>query len=119
MATYDPTLATARDRLRFALGDTNVAAPLEADTTYDAAIAWHGETGAMRAMAEGLASRFAQKPDRISDGDFSVSWGERVKAWRALAAGDGAATGSRAAGTVQATRGGEVTSEYVRTWWTT
>ena len=116
MATYDPTLASARDRLRFALGDTNVAAPLEADTTYDAAIAWHGEAGALRAMAEGLASRFAQKPDRISDGDFSVSWGERVKAWRALVSGSGA---PGTAGTVQATRGDEVTSEYVRTWWTT
>jgi len=116
MATYDPTLASARDRLRFALGDTDAAAPLEADTTYDAAISWHGEAGALRAMAEGLASRFAQKPDRISDGDFSVSWGERVRAWRALTTGS---AGTGAAGTVQATRGEVVTSEYVRTWWTT
>ena len=115
MATFDPTLATARDRVRFALGDTDVANALEEDVTYDVTIARYGEGEALRVMAEGLASRFARKPDRITDGDFSVSWGERVKAWRALASGS---TSNSTASTVTATRGEVIESEYVRTWWT-
>lgn len=125
-ATFVNTLPTAKDRMRFALGDVAVAAPLEQDETYAATLTLYGEELGTAVMAEALASRYAQKPDSLSDDSGSISWRERVKTWLALAtrirAGLSSGGSSAVAGSITGTRGGETTSEYVRpagaTWWT-
>lgn len=125
-ATFTNTLPTAKDRMRYQLGDVNVAVPLEQDETYAANLTLYGEELGTAVMAEALASRYAQKPDSISDDSGSITWRERVKTWLALAtrirSGLSAASSSGVAGSITGTRGDEPTSEYVRptgaTWWT-
>ena len=125
-ATFTNSLPTPKDRMRFALGDVNVDVPLEQDETYAANLALYGEELGTAVMAEALASRFAQKPDSLSDDSGSISWRERVKTWLALATRirDSLSNGSggAVAGSIVGNRGGETTSEYVRpigaTWWT-
>jgi hypothetical protein len=95
-ATFDETLPTDRDRLRFLLGDTDVVLnPLLQDETYDATLSQSSDWRlAGAALAEGLASKFAQEPDSVSiPGDVSVSWRSRVENWVRLASGWRAAVG--------------------------
>lgn len=116
-ATYDNTLPTAKDRMRFALGDTNVAAPLEQDETYAAALAQNGEKLGQAVMAEALAARYAQRPDSLSSDGDSITWRERVKTWLALATrlrAEVAAGISGGATFRLGSRGDEAESEYVR-----
>jgi hypothetical protein len=83
--SYDPSLPTARDRVRFTVGDT--ASPeLRPDTEYDALIAQYDERTATLKMAESLASQYAQDPSSISVGGLSVSFSDLVKNWQQLAA---------------------------------
>lgn len=125
-ATFTNSLPTALDRMRYALGDVNVAAALEQDETYTANLSLHGETLGIAAMAEALAARFAQKPDTFGSAGMNVSWRERVKTWLALAArlrAETAMATSGVAASFTATRGDDTESEYVRTtadavWWT-
>jgi hypothetical protein len=115
--TYDDTLPTARDRARRAVGDTDVDLALEQDETYDAAITLYGEDLGTAVMAEGLAAKFAQEPDSISDDTGSVRWSERVKTWIAIAnryRTGGATSSSSTAGAIQLTRGDDETDEYGR-----
>jgi len=82
---FDPTLATAADRLRRGLGDT-VAPGLRSDEEYEATlIRYPDEALALAVMAEGLAVEYAQRPDSISDDGTTITWRERVKTWLALA----------------------------------
>lgn len=87
-ATFDPTLATARDRLRLALGDTDVSdatAVLFADETYDALIAAaESEDGALLAAARAAYARLANEPTQFKDGDGAVTWGNRLAAMSSL-----------------------------------
>lgn len=84
---YDPTLATAIDRVRFAVGDT-AATPLLPDATYTALIATYGESGAAGQAAGALAVLFAQKPGSVTlPNGLSVSWASRVSAWQRIASG--------------------------------
>lgn len=121
--TYDPTLATALDRVRFAVGDVDVEddAAIKPDTEYDAVIlANDSEQGAIAEMARALAAQVMQDPDSYSEsGGISIRWGERIKTWLALAdtasaraeasgAGAGMTMGSRA------TRGATLLPEYGR-----
>lgn len=123
-ATFDNTLPTALDRMRYALGDIVVAAALEQDETYAANLAIHGEPIGTAVMAEALAARFAQEPDSFSGDGTSITWRERVKTWLALATRirqEEAAASSGGAGSILGARGDETASEYVRTsadWWT-
>jgi hypothetical protein len=120
-ASYDNTLPAARDRARYQLGDTDMAAALEQDETYDANLALYGESLAIAVMAEALASRYAQRPDSFtSTTGMSVSWRERVKTWLALATRIRDAQslgGSTSAGSIVGTRWDETDSEYVRPGW--
>ena len=96
---FDPTLATARDRVRFALGDTDDANRLLADATIDAVLVLAGtaptatvptpaEAAAVSVLAGALLREFAQKPTSFSEsGGISVSWAGRLDAWKALVAG--------------------------------
>ena len=124
-ATFDNTLPAALDRMRFALGDVDVAVALEQDETYAANLALHGEQLAIAVMAEALAARFAQDPDSFQTGSLAVTWRERVKTWLALAnriRAELSAVSGALAGALTGTRGDETTSEYVRSadrnWWT-
>lgn len=87
-ATFDPQLTKVRDRLRFLIGDTDLAAPLLDDVTYDAALALYPDWRSAGAdLAAGLASRYAQEPDSIAiSGEITLSWRNRVQRWTQLAA---------------------------------
>lgn len=127
VASYDPSLTIARDRVRLVLGDTDTAAPLRPDATYDAAISDLGEAGATAYLAEGLATQYAQEPDSYGEaGGITVSWRDRVKAWLELAKRTresmGATDAAISAATTSRTpvRAGTLPeAEYVRPgWWT-
>ena len=60
-ATYNPNLLTAVDRMRLALGDTNVDPETNAllpDETYVAKLEDVGETEATATLAESLGTKF-------------------------------------------------------------
>ena len=96
--TFEPSLATARDRLRFDLGDTNVgvvkpagADPLQLpadDAVYDGVLARRGndERRATLDLAEALIAKYAQLETKAAvEGVESAEWGNRLAAWRELA----------------------------------
>jgi hypothetical protein len=104
--TFHDTLGDARSRIRFAVGD--FAAPgLFADALYDAILAQSttgdppvvDEEAATRAIARGLAARFATQPTSISSNGKSLNWAERVAQWNRTANGEaGGAAANRAKG---------------------
>ena len=97
-ATFNPALLTARDRMRFDLGDTNVAVekdddadPLSLpvdDAVYAGVLARRGndERQATLDLADSLIARYAQLETKATvDGVVTAEWGNRLAAWRALA----------------------------------
>jgi hypothetical protein len=97
-ATFDPALLTARDRMRFDLGDTNVGATKAAgadalalpvdDAVYAGVLARRGgdERLACIDLAEALIAKYAQAETKASvDGVESAEWANRLVAWRTLA----------------------------------
>jgi hypothetical protein len=127
-ATYNDTLPTAKDRVRFNLGDTNVSPATNAlltDETIGALITQHGETMGTVVAAESLATRFGQEPDSVSLSGKTVTWKDRVKAWWELAArlrkalGEEAVEASNTSGTTSTLRPGEDerSGEYYREEW--
>jgi hypothetical protein len=99
---YDPTLSTARDRVRLAVGDTGSVALLPGgETTYDALIAAAtDEAEAVRSAARALAAYYANQPSSVSSGGESVTWADRIAQWNKIAAGLGGVTpGSSGAAT--------------------
>jgi len=96
-ATFDASLSTAKDRLRFALGDTDVTQPAAQDETYVAVLALNAADEQLAAiqMADSLILRYAQLPDVVDvDGAIKVSWKDRIPAWEQLAARLRAITGA-------------------------
>lgn len=82
---FDETLATDRDKARALLGDTGTPALLT-DTYMDAVLGLYSFNAAVSFMANGLAAKYAQEPDRVTlPSGLSVSWAERVKYWTGLA----------------------------------
>lgn len=111
-ATFDARLPTAKDRLRFALGDTDVTQPAAQDETYVAVLALHAADEQLAAiqMADSLILRYAQQPDVVDvDGAIKVSWRDRLPAWRELAARLRAITGAPGA-TATYIQGGNLTT---------
>jgi hypothetical protein len=100
--TYNELLPTARDRARHALGLTNVtsaAAAIYSDEHIDAVLARAGsEAAGIAVLADALVQKYAQKPDsvRLTSG-LTVSWKERIDAWRELAQRMRARTAAEAA----------------------
>ena len=96
-ATFDPALTTARDRMRFDLGDTNVSAtkaagadPLQIpvdDAVYDGVLARRGGDERLSTidMADALVNRYAQEPSKadLPSGE-AAEWANRLGGWRAL-----------------------------------
>ena len=121
-ATFDETLATDKDRIRFYLGDvTNLpAGAILSDEAINAELAAAGSLPvALVSLARGLVSRYAQRPDSLSiSGEFSISWKERIGAWNALIAEwqpvAGTATGGSGFASVAAIRPDTERAEYVR-----
>lgn len=128
-ATYDPTHLSVLDRVRFAVGDTDVSVDedsgesnaLKPDAEYLAAIDRNDiEQGAIAEMARALAAQVMQEPDKYSEaGGISLSWSDRIKTWLALAdnADARAAASNVSYGVTNArkpTRGTYTESEYRR-----
>lgn len=85
--SYDPLLVSDRDRLRFAIGDITTTAELRADATLQALIDQNGYLRAVALAAEGLASEYAQRTDRVAlPSGLSVAWSERVAQWNRITA---------------------------------
>ena len=87
--TYNNTLATAKDRLRFALSDTNAPGFIP-DETYTATLAQNDqdEPASARQLASHLAVRFANEHGSIRlPSGLSISYRERVAQWVAIANG--------------------------------
>lgn len=84
-ATFDPTLAAAKDRVRRLLGDTDTTQPLLADATIQGAIDYYGEVGATVFLAEGLAAEYGQLPVTTTADGTTLNFAERVKTWQTLA----------------------------------
>jgi hypothetical protein len=96
-ATFDPDLLTARDRLRFDLGDTNVGAVKPAgadaltlpvdDAVYAGVLARRGgdERLATLDLVRALIAKYAQAETKAAvEGIESAEWANRLVAWRAL-----------------------------------
>ncbi len=85
-ASYTGDLSLDRDRARFLLGDTDTATALLQDESIDAMLGLYDFNEAVAQMAMGLATQFAQEPDKLDqDGGLVQTWTERVAAWHALA----------------------------------
>lgn len=89
--TYNSTTTspTPKDRARKLLGDTGVDGGvfLLTDEEIDSEIATLGFNEAVAQLAMGLASRFAQYPDKTdTPGGSTVEWRERIQQWKDLAA---------------------------------
>jgi hypothetical protein len=97
MFTYDVVHAEARDRIRFALGDTDSTEPMLQDETIEAVLEQYGndEDRTIAHLAGGLVSRYSRMPDTIrKDDGTEVRWKDRLTAWRSLAGQTTAATAS-------------------------
>lgn len=88
--SYDPALSRSLDRLRLAVGDTDVDNELLFDETYTAMLAYLGddEDKTVIAIADALIVKFAQEPDRIrlAGDDGEVEWRNRLNGWKDLIA---------------------------------
>lgn len=100
--SFDDALITALDRVRDAIGDRDATDPLRSDeqieqmlinagtTATATTIDSDAENAAVAILAGGLYREFARKPSSFSkSGGISISWGNRVAAWKSLAEGVG------------------------------
>lgn len=80
--TYTPTLATARDRVRFYCGDTVVTDQLVSDEEIAGALAmtFSSERSAAALCCENIGMRFASSANAITDDiGQKVEYGERAQ----------------------------------------
>lgn len=87
-ATYDQTHPTARDRVRANLGDVDVSPAenaLHSNEHMDALLTAYGEALGQSALAHELWARFAQDPSSIGLTGLSLSFGNLLDVWAALA----------------------------------
>ena len=85
-ATFDPALPTLKDHIRLTIGDRGPDTWLLTNETIQAKLDTLPYPEALAQLAEGLAAEFAQNPSSYSEsGSMSISWGERVKTWLAIA----------------------------------
>lgn len=86
--SYDPTIVTDIDRMRYALGD--ITAPgNDPDETYTAQLTAMGGSWrrAAAAIARSFAARGIGRPTQMSDDGTAMSWmSDRSGAWLRLAA---------------------------------
>jgi hypothetical protein len=83
----------------FALSATAGGTAINITTDGQGLVARVDEQAAIRAVAGGLAAKFAIEPDSLSENGTAIRWGERVAQWRLIAQGlAGGATAGRAKG---------------------
>lgn len=85
--SYDATLATDRDKVRFNTGDT-LTNTILADDTIDALLAAMSFERAVRGAARAMIAVLSKRPDEIAEsGGVSQKWKERIPALQDLADG--------------------------------
>lgn len=85
--SFDPTLINPIDRIRLALGDT-VSPGLLPDETYLSLLAIYAtEQQTIIYGARSLAAYYATQPTQLSSDGSSITWGQRIQQWNAIAAG--------------------------------
>ena len=83
--TYDPTLATDRDKVRLFIGDTDSTQPLLQDQEIVSLLAMFGSVTIAAATAcKNIAAKFARYADR-NTGDISVKYSQIAETYRKLA----------------------------------
>lgn len=88
--TYAEGMATTKDVVREAIGDTNAAAPLRSDERISATIVRFASASrpidsTVAFLVSGLANEYRTRPSSFSEsGGVSVSWADRVRGWDAL-----------------------------------
>lgn len=109
-ATYNPSLTSRKDKVRFYLGDTNVAQALVQDETIEALLAETGATALSVSafLAQGLVAQFSQAVDYDVDGQGEKR-SDLAKNYRAVAAD----LAARAAAEKAATAGEDVVAATV------
>jgi hypothetical protein len=87
-ATYDPTLATVKDRLRFRLGDSDPGEFLLSDEEIAAVLSLKAddEDSALLYLAKGLIRRYSREPVRTSADGVTMDFSDRLKAWQEIVA---------------------------------
>ena len=96
-ATFNPALASARDRMRLQLGDTgtvpvgyvsgayDITKPDLLDSTYDSALAQNGtEIEATINLAQALIGRFAREAEKITIGPDIFDYSGRTRSLQNL-----------------------------------
>lgn len=84
-ASYDPTLASAMDLVRFLLGDTDVTNALLEDEEITALLETYGSADyTAAAAARSLSARFAGQVDKAV-GDLKISFSQKAEQYAALA----------------------------------
>jgi hypothetical protein len=84
-ATYDNTLATTKDKIRFRMGDTDtvdallqdeeIAAALNLTATEDAAVAF---------LANGLIQRYSRDPIKVTADGVTMDFSAKIEAWQRM-----------------------------------
>lgn len=118
-ASYDETLGTDLDYVRFRLGDISVdpeSAALYSDEAILAALArTTTRDAAISELAAGLIARFAHMPTKWTQPGQSFDFSERIPAWRSLIAPIVTTTAESAWSMVDATfSSGTDADEYAR-----
>jgi hypothetical protein len=119
-ATFNPALSTAKDRVRFIVGDIDMAAPEVQDETIGALLTSNSADENLAALnvADYLILFYGRQPDSVEvTGAVKVAWKYRLAALEQIAARLRAITGApgAAATTVQ---GGTLTNvgEFLAPW---
>lgn len=88
VATFSVDLSTAKDRVRFIVGDTNMAAPETQDETIAALLTANAqdENKAALAVADSLLLFYARQPDTVEvTGAVKVDFKSRIAALHTIA----------------------------------
>lgn len=85
-ATYNELHPTNKDRVRAALGDTDVTAALLTDEHINAMLTEYGYPLGQARLAHELWARFVQEPVRISSFGDAFDLSKMIDVWRSLAA---------------------------------
>lgn len=85
---FSPVLDDPISRVRFGVGDIS-ATPLFADAIYTAllAAADNDEAAATRSAAAALAAYYATQPSTLAADGTTLTWGQRISQWNAIAQG--------------------------------
>ena len=96
-ATFNPALASARDRMRLQLGDTgtpptgyatgayDIIKPDFLDATYDSALTQNGsEVEATINLAQALIGRFAREAEKVTIGPDTFDYSSKTRSLQAL-----------------------------------